>query len=245
MKHWCRSYIFLLKWEILRSKRELPFFLILQAMISLGVVIGFSFLLPHATAQEALYLCTGSMTVSLITVGMVLAPQAVAKRKESGFLDYQRSMPVPRLALMAADATVWAAVSVPGLIVTTIVALTRFELDVATSPLIIPTVVMVIAGTISVGYSLAYLVRPAMVNILTNSIIVIALMFAPINFPASRLPDWLASVHNVLPFQYMAQAIRETIDVPASGVPMLPFVVLGAWCIVGLAIASRALTHRS
>ena len=28
-----------------------------------------------------------------------------------------------------------------------------------------------------------------------------------------------------LPFQYMARAIRETIDVPATGVSLLPFVV--------------------
>lgn len=245
MKHWFRSYYFLLKWNLLRSRGDLPVYLLVQTMLSLGVVLGFSFLIPDASPEAALYLCTGSMTVSLITVGMVLAPQTVSYRKEAGVLDYQRSMPVPRMALMAADATVWVAIAVPGLILATIVAMARFDLSVNTSPLVVPAILLVIIGTVAVGYSIAYLVKPVMVNLVTNSIVIVALMFAPINFPADRLPDWLATFHEWLPFQYMAQAIRETIDVPAAGISQLPFMVLSAWCIVGLGIASRTLTRRS
>jgi ABC-2 type transport system permease protein len=65
-----------------------------------------------------------------------------------------------------------------------------------------------------------------------------------VNYPADRLPDWAAAVHAWLPFQYMAQAIRDTIAVPAGGVPLLPFVVLAVWAAVGLAITSRVMTRR-
>jgi hypothetical protein len=45
-------------------------------------------------------------------------------------------------------------------------------------------------------------------------------MFSPLNFPADRLPDWLAAVHRVLPFQAMGEVVRGTLCVghlPAGG----------------------------
>ena len=42
-----------------------------------------------------------------------------------------------------------------------------------------------------------------------------------------------------------AQAIRETLNVPPGGVPLLPFAVLAAWCVVGLAFAYRSMSRRT
>ncbi|MFW6090457.1 MAG: hypothetical protein ACODAF_01195 [Actinomycetota bacterium] len=70
-------------------------------------------------------------------------------------------------------------------------------------------------------------------------------MFAPVNYPAERLPGWAQAVHEWLPFQYMAQAVRETVDVAASGVPVLPFLVLAAWAAAGLTVTSRVMTRRA
>ena len=83
-----------------------------------------------------------------------------------------------------------------------------------------------------------------LVGVVTNLVIITALMFAPVNYPADRLPDWAAAVHAWLPFQYMAQAIRETVDVPLGGVPLLPFLVLAVWSVIGLTISSRVMTRR-
>jgi ABC-2 type transport system permease protein len=52
-------------------------------------------------------------------------------------------------------------------------------------------------------------------------------------------------VHQWLPFQYMAQAIRDTVDVPAGGVPVLPFAVLIGWAVVGLTVTSWVMTRRA
>lgn len=245
MRHWIRSYYFLLKWNVLAIKSDLPFIFIIQCMLSMGVVIGFSFIIPEVTPDVALYLTTGSMAVSLITVGLVVAPGRQANLKQQGVLDYQRSLPVPRFALLASDATVWILISIPGFFLAFLVASYRFGLEVTMSPLLAPAMLLVIVGTVTIGYSIAYLLRPTLVNMVTNLIIIGALMFAPINYPAERLPDWLAAVHSFLPLQYMAQAIRETIDVPATGVSWLPFAVLLVWGMFGLLVASRVLTRRS
>lgn len=245
MKHWFRSYYILLKWNVLSIRSDLPFIFITQSMLSMGVVLGFSFIIPNVTPDVALYLTTGSMAVSLITVGLVMAPGRQAHQKQQGILDYQRSLPVPRFALLTSDATVWVLISLPGFFMAFFVASYRFGLDVTMSPLLVPAIFLVIVGTVTIGYTIAYLLRPTLVNMVTNLVIISALMFAPINFPAERLPDWLAMIHNFLPLQYMAQSIRETIDVPPGGVSWLPFAVLLVWSAFGLIVASRVLTRRT
>jgi len=244
MSHWLRSFLLILWWNVLSSRADLPIYFMVQTMLSVGVVTGLGFLLPTASPTEAMYLCTGSMTVSLITVGMVLAPQTVSYRRQSGFLDYQRSLPVPRTALMAADATVWTLLALPGFVLSMIVATLRFGLSYQVSPLVVPAVLLVVVSAVTIGYSIAYLVRPVLVNLITNAVIIVSLLFAPVNFPVERLPDWLAQVHRFLPFQYMAELIRQTVDVPPAGLSAAPFLVLAVWAIAGTAIACRVLSRR-
>jgi ABC-2 type transport system permease protein len=244
MRYWLRSYRLLLKWSAMRMRADIPVFLALQTVIAAGIVIGFSFLIPRVDPESALYLTTGAMTISLITVGTVLAPQIVAQQKERGLLDYQRSMPVPRLAMLAADATIWISVALPGLGATLAVATLRFDLQVSMSPWVLLAIPLVSAGSVAIGYCIAYTVKPLLVGLITNIVMIAALMFAPVNYPAERLPGWARTAHEWLPFQYMAQAIRETVDAPAGGVPILPFAVLVGWAIVGLAITSRVMTRR-
>lgn len=244
MKHWWRSFGLLAKWNVLRIRTELPLFVVIQTLIAVGIVVGFSFLIPDVDPVSALYLTTGAMTISLITVGMVVAPQIVAQQKERGLLTYQRSMPVPRLALLAADAVVWVVVALPGLAVTLGVATAWFDLDVTVSPWVIPAILLVSAGAAGIGYGIAYAAKPILVGLITNLVVFISLMFAPVNYPAERLPGWAQAVHEWLPFQYMAQAIRESVDVPSGGITLLPFVILATWAVAGLAVTARVMTRR-
>ena len=100
-------------------------------------------------------------------------------------------------------------------------------------------------GVTDDGYGIAFATKPEVAGVLSQLILFIALMFAPINYPAERLPSWLANTHDWLPFTYMAQVVRETINVPATGVAPLPFAVLALWSIAGLAVTYRVMTRRS
>lgn len=245
MRHWLRSYVLLLKWNVLRTRTFLPFLFIFQMIMSSGIVLGFSLLVPVHDRTTMLYLATGAPTIALIMVGLVLAPQLLSQQKLRGLFDYQRAMPVPRLAMLAADASIWVVVAIPGVVAALTVAMLRFDLDLAISPLVVPAALLVATVAVAIGYGIAYLVKPEITSVLTNVVIFVAFIFAPVNYPASRLPDWVASVHQFLPFQYMAQAMRETLDVPATGVPLLPFVVLAGWAIAGLTVTARIMTRRA
>lgn len=245
MRRWLRSYRLLMRWTLLRQRSELPLLVVVQTLLGAGVVIGFAFLNPQVDRASALYLSTGAPTIGLITVGMVIVPQTLAHQKLTGIFDYLRAVPVPRLAMLAADATIWVALTVPGLLAALAVAALRFDLSLSVSPFAALALALVAATSVAIGYGIGHVTRPAVTGIVTQFIVIFALMFAPVSFPADRLPDWLAATHRWLPFTYMAQAVRDTLDVPPGGVTAQPFIVLAGCTVIGLAVTYRIMTRRN
>jgi ABC-2 type transport system permease protein len=245
MRRWCTSYLLLVRWTAIRLRYLLPMVLVTQALMAVGIVIGFSFLLPSVDPGTALYLSTGAPTLSLITMGMVTAPQLVAQAKTEGTFEYNRTLPVPRTAVLAADVTTWLITGAPGLVLALVTATLRFDLHLRLSPLVVPAMLLVALTTMAIGYAIAYASAPAFTSVATQVIVFVALMFSPINFPADRLPGWLQAVHELLPFEYLAEVVRDTLATPATGVDPLPFAVLAIWCTAGLAVTLRVMTRRS
>lgn len=244
MRRWLRSYLLLLLWNTIRLRYTLPLMLAIQTMLAVGIVVGFSFLIPTIDKDTALYLSTGAPTLGLITVGMVLAPQLVAQAKIEGTFDHNRALPVSRAAILAADLSLWLVTALPGLTLALLTAMLRFDLTLNVSPLVVPAILLVALTATAIGYAVAYAAAPTVANLVSQMIVFIALMFSPVNFPADRLPGWLQTAHHVLPFQHMAEAVRDTLATPTDGISAAPFGVLTAWCVVSLAITLRVMTRR-
>lgn len=92
---------------------------------------------------------------------------------------------------------------------------------------------------------MAYASHPQVTQMVTQVVVFIALMFAPVNYPAERLPGWFATVHDFLPFQYMAQAMRETLDTRPGGVERCRSWSSPSGGVAGLAVTARILTRRA
>ncbi|OJF11801.1 ABC transporter permease [Couchioplanes caeruleus] len=244
MWHWFRSYLLLVRWTALRLRFVLPLVLVVQMFLAVGIVVGFAYLMPTIDPTTALYLSTGAPTLGLITIGMVMAPQMVAQSKTEGTFGYNRTLPVPRTAVLAADLSTWLVTGAPGLLLGVVTAVLRYDLDLRVNVLVAPAVLLVALCATTAGFALAYATPPAVTGVSTQALVFIALMFSPINFPAERLPGWLQAVHQVLPFQYMAQAIRESLTSPADGIAAAPYAVLGVWSLAGLVITLRVMTRR-
>ena len=116
----------------------------------------------------------------------------VAQAKSGGMLDYMRSFPVPRMAYLAADLTIWLLSTLPGVILALVVGSLRYDFELQFSPLIVPAFILVVLMATSVGYAIALLLPKAeLVSVLTNLIIFSLFLFSPINFPIERLPPGL------------------------------------------------------
>lgn len=244
MRHWFRSYLLLLRWSAIRLRYLLSLVLVVQIFLSVGIVLGFAFLLPQIDPATARYLATGAPTLGLITIGMVMAPQLVATAKTEGTFTYHQTLPVPRTAVVLSEVTTWLVVGAPGLLLGLLVAVLRFDLTLRVSWLAVPAAVLVALAATTVGLAIAYAAAPPVTNMVTQLIVFIALMFSPINFPADRLPEWLQTIHQVLPFQHMAQVVRDSLTTGPAGVPAAPYAVLAAWCALGFAATLHIMTRR-
>jgi ABC-2 type transport system permease protein len=63
------------------------------------------------------------------------------------------------------------------LVATLAVATLRFDLDVSISPWVLLAIPLVSAGSVAIGYRIAYTVKPVLVGLITNIFMVAALMF--------------------------------------------------------------------
>jgi ABC-2 type transport system permease protein len=234
---WVQSYRTLLRWQGLRFKSVLPFMLILQFFTGIGTVIGLGFLLPSLDTATATFLVTGGPTLSLITLGLTLVPQFVAQAKTEGSLEYMWSLPIPRMAYLAADLTIWMFTTLPGVMVALVVGSIHYDFSLQVSPLALPVFLLIVLMATSVGYAIALLSpKPELVSLITNFIIFCLFLFSPVNFPVERLPGWLADLHRILPVKYAADAVRGTL-VEGYGQDLgLALLVLSIWCVIGLVI---------
>ena len=97
----------------------------------------------------------------------------------------------------------------------------------------------------SMGYAIACLLPQMIANLLTQVLVVFVLMFSPLNFPADRLPDWLAALHRVLPFQAMGEVVRGTLASGTFPLAGSAFALLGAWCVGSFLVTYRILARRA
>jgi len=242
---WIRGFVLLLRWQSLRTKPILPFVAVGQFFTGIGTVIGFGYLMPQIDRNSASFLVTGAATLSLTTLGLVLVPQFVATAKAEGSFDYMWSLPIPPLAYLAADLTIWTVAALPGVIVALIVGSLHYGFVLQFNPLAVPAFLLIILTATSVGQAVALISpKPELVNVLTNLIIFAMFLFSPINFPIERLPNWLATVHRLLPVKYAADAVRGTLVPEYAGGLALALAVLAAWCAAGLVVNVIVATRR-
>lgn len=243
--HALRSYRLLLAWQARRLRSFLPFAVVVQGLFAFGIVAGYPLLFPAIDRATVLFLATGAPAITLITMGLVAVPQLVAQARTEGSLDYMRTLPVGRLVYLLADLSIWLAVVLPGVAFAIIVGAIRFGLDLQVSPLVVPAMLLVALTSTSVGYAMASLLPPMLANLATQVLVVFVLMFSPLDFPAERLPGWLAAIHRILPIQAMGEVIRGTLAGAAFPLPGGAFLLLGVWCAAAFATTWAVLARRA
>jgi ABC-2 type transport system permease protein len=238
------DYGLLVQWQARKISWLLPLIIGVQTVLAVGIIVGFGFLFPEVDPDTALFLSTGAPTLLLLVIGLVLVPQMVSEAKNEGTYDWMRALPVPRMAFLAADATVWFLSMLPGLVVALVVARWHYDLALSISPLVVIAVLLVGLTATGVGYAIASFVPPMITLLLTNLLLFVALMFSPVNFPAERLPGWLQAAHQILPITAMADVMRATLAQDNFDLTVGPFLVLAIWCAIGFTASHVAMNRR-
>jgi ABC-2 type transport system permease protein len=238
------GYWLLLRWQFLRQRRLVGLLIGIQIALGVGVIYGFSFLLPHVTPDVSLYFATGAPTLSIIIIGLTVVPQETSLARTNGRLEYVATLPVPRIAPMLAEVTFWLMMQLPGTVITLLIANTKFAIHLNAGILVFPAIALVALTGASVGYALAVSMSPTIAQQVSSFLSIALLLFSPINFPISRLPTVLQDIHRVLPVAYMADIIRGSLTGHYDENAGLAFAVVGAWCVLGLVLSGRLASRR-
>ncbi|MFD2046580.1 ABC transporter permease [Ornithinibacillus salinisoli] len=225
------KYVFQL--QFLRNSGFLIFMALIQILISVGIVIGFTYLIPNPDTNTILFLATGAPTIILIFTGLVILPQQIGTAKSDGYMEFMRTWPVKRSVILGADTTLWLLITVPGIVVSSIVAHLMFSPGYDISWTVVPALFMIALTSIGVGYGFSYLLSPTASLGISQVIVFGALMFSPINFPMDRLPEWLQALHEVLPIYSMAEVMRASLAASTFDASLDNYINLLIWCILG------------
>ena len=216
----------------------LIFYALQQIIISLGITTGFTFLYADIDKSTILYLATGAPTMIFVTCGLACLPMQNSTAKTEGHLNFLKTLPVNRLSIVIADTVIWLAVSLPGIIISTLSAHFIFRPGYSFSWLVIPSCLLAALTCIAIGYGFSYVLKPETTLVVCMLCVFGALMFSPINFPMDRLPAWMQVVHNILPIDSMAQIIRSTFAGTMFSVDFVHYIKLSLWCVAGYGVVA-------
>ena len=230
MPGWLRSYVTMLRWELVGSRLLYPMLLVSQILVGAGFVLGFGLLIPDLDQATAQYLSTGAVVMSLVLVGLVVTPQLVAQQKMQGSYDYVWSLPIPRSAASIASATLGALVAIPGVVAALAVAGWRYDVALSIDPTVVPAFVLTFACGSLLGSAIGHSMdQPQLTMLFTQLAIFFIIGFSPVSFPVERLPAWLATLHDSLPMHHMALAVRSSLTEGLVVMTTRSWLVLTTW----------------
>jgi ABC-2 type transport system permease protein len=239
------AYRSMVRWDLAQVGSVLPLVVVVQAVLAAGIIIGFGLVIPDIDPATALYLSTGAPTVLLMVVGLVIVPQGVARARTDGTFVFLRTLPVPRLMLLLADLTVWLLVALPSVVVAVVVGELRFDLTLSPDwPVLLVAAVLVTVTATSVGYAVAVTLPPMLAQLVSQVLVFFVMLFSPLTFPATQLPDWFRAVHEWLPVQPAGDLLRAGLASEVYGADARDVVVLAVWCVLGVLLSLRALVRR-
>ena len=243
--YWWHSYRMMVRWEATSLRLLLPVTVMVQVLSGAGFVLALGLFFGQVPPRAALFVSTGVLVITLVTIGLVLGPQLVAQQKAEKTYDFLWSLPVPRTTAALAWVTTNLILGLPGMAVALVVALLRYDLDLHISAAIMPAVLLTLFTGTMIGYALAHsLGNPMLIGAITQVLIFVIIGFSPINFPADQLPGWLVEVHRWLPLAPMADTVRAALTEGVVTGVTRSYLVLGAWAAASVALTAAVLGRR-
>ncbi len=245
LRHWWHGYWTMLRFETLNLRLWLTSALVIQVLMSAGMVYMYGFYFGEIPPEAQAYLVSGIPALALVPIGFVVVPNMIMQHKFRETYDYVWSLPVPRLSSAAATFTIATLLAIPGTALALWIAGFAYDVPLEVSWAVIPAVGLVSLMASSVGYSFGHAIPdPRVTNLLTNLVIFFVLLFSPIVVPIEFFPESWAAVHRVLPFWHMANVIRDALTTGFVENAAQSYAVLVAWAAGGWAVSAWIITRR-
>lgn len=206
------QYLELTRFQLRSMRGEFAFIMMIQLVLTLGLVLGFGYIIPDISETTATYLVTGAATQSFVTVGLVMLPQFIAQAKDDGRLDYFMTLPIVRELYLLAQLTVVAILALPGAAIAVVFGAWHYGFSLQVDPLVVIVMLLAVLSLAGIGVAIAVAIpHVQVVNAITQLVIFYVLFFAPVILPKEQLPSILQHIADFMPPTYAADAVRGSL----------------------------------
>lgn len=245
LRYWLASYRYLVRFDITNLRVYLAIALVVQVLMGAGMAYMYGFYFGELSPAGQTWLVTGIPALGLFPIGFVVVPNVITEHKLRDTYDFVRSLPVPRAVPALSTFTVFTLLSLPGTALALFVSSLRYDADLAPNWGLVPAVLLASLMATSVGYAVGHAIPdPRATNLFLNILVFTVLLFTPIVVPIEQFPDWLATVHRVLPFFHMAQVLRAALSEGLVQDLTTSYLVLAAWTVASWGVAAWVLGRR-
>jgi ABC-2 type transport system permease protein len=239
------QFIELVKLTLLSYRQGMAFVIMVQVVLTIGLVLGYGYLIPNISKGAALYVTTGAATNAITTVSLVVLPQILAEAKHQGRMEYMLTLPISREAYLLSQVAASVILAAPGTVLAVAFGAWHYDLALDVNLLLPVVICLGIASLAGVGVAVATLSNHLQVtNAITQLTIFYVVFFAPILLPKEQLPSLLEHVSTYMPTTYAADAMRASLtDLPGTNLGK-DLAVLAAFATGSLALASTTIRRR-
>ena len=239
------QYLELVRFQLRSMRGEFAFIAMIQIVLTLGLVLGFGYIIPDISDTTATYLVTGAATQAFVTVGLVMLPQFIAQAKDDGRLDYFMTLPIIRELYLLAQLTVVAILALPGAAIAVAFGAWHYGFAVNVDPLVVVVMLLAVLSLAGIGVAIAVAIpHVQIVNALSQLVIFYVLFFAPVLLPREQLPAVLQHISDFMPPTYAADGVRATLtDLPGTHLAR-SILVMSAFAAGSMALGSIMIRRR-
>ncbi len=217
-------------------------YLIFSLFLPLAMVFGFARMGSGLTdANSLIYIISGSAIFSVANDGLYTMAVRIGSMKKEGMLLYYASLPISKVAFVAAIMLSRLTVTLPGMIAPMLFGSLLYKVDLNFSGWIVLLLPLTALALSAIGMAIGSLINSLeMIQIIVNLLLFTLIMAAPVFIPWQALPLPLQFLAYLLPPTYAADALRHvlagTIDtafyidvVVLTFMTLVSFVVLNRW----------------
>ena len=234
-------YLGTLQWAILRKRYTIATLLAIQVLFAVAVLWGLPMLTGTMPLDEAAIIL-GVWHLGIIAIGLTLAPQMVSDSENEGYFSFLKNFPISRSGIFITEIFSWLIVSLPGLLIVPILGSLKHGWEH-----VVPMyskffiVVALEACYLSLGIMLALCFKLEIVQVVSQLLMLFAMLFTPILFPESHLPAILAHTHRVLPFD---SGQRLLLSQNMTNELYWCCIVVGVWFLLTASLGTAALEKK-
>jgi ABC-2 type transport system permease protein len=226
--------------------RQARFFTLILPLLFLVIFVGVfgNHTVQSTGVKASTYYVPGISALGLIAASFVNLVISITAQREAGILKRRRATPVPAWVLIAGRSLTAIAVSL--VVMSVLLAVGRFAYGVHLPTSTIPGIaVSAIVGSITfcvLGYALSTAIRSEdAAQPMVQAIMLPLYFISGVFIPNVNLPSWMRHVAQFFPVQHLADALHHAYDPTTHGIGLVwsDLAVLGAWLVVGLAVALR------